>query len=116
MSDLLLEVLPWSLAGPVRDRKLYVVTLGLLVLGSVLALLALWVERLDVLAVAVAGGGAVGWLLSSAPAEGGTLLVVLPGNGLTLADVAAAPAVLLVVFHAVRRMRRSHARTGAGET
>jgi hypothetical protein len=107
VSDLLLELLPWSLAGPVRDQKLYVVTLGLLVLGSLLALLALRVERLDVLAVAVAGGGAVGWLLSSAPAEGATLIVVQPGNGLTAADLAAAPAVLLVAVLAGRRLRRS---------
>lgn len=105
MTDLLLEVLSCSLAGPVRDQKLCVVTLGLLILGSLLALLALPVERLDILAVA--GGGVAGWLLSSAPAEGGTVVVVLPGNGLTVADLAAAPAVLPVVVLAARPWRRS---------
>ena len=107
MTDVLLELLPWSLSGTTREQKLYVVTLSLLLAGSLLALLALRLERLDVLAVAVAGGGVVGWLLSTGPGEGATLLVVLPGNGLTVADLAAVPAVLLVVVLAGRRLSRA---------
>ncbi|MDP9466313.1 MAG: hypothetical protein M3P31_03600 [Actinomycetota bacterium] len=109
MSELLLEVLPWGLAGSVREQRVYLVTLGVLVVGSALALVAVWFEQLDVLASLVTGAGAAGWLLSNAPAEGPTLLVLLPGNGLTTADLLAAPALALVGLLVGRRLRRRSA-------
>ena len=105
MRDVVVELLPASLDGDRRDQLLYVLALGVLAAGTMLCLLALRVPALDVLAVAVAGAGTVAWLLSNGAAEGGTLIVVLPGNGLTLADLAALPAVLLVAFLVVRRWR-----------
>ena len=105
MRDVLVGLVPWTLAGSDRDELLYVLSLGVLLVGTLLALLAVRVERLDVLAVAVAGGGTAAWLLSSAPGEGVTLLEVLPGNGLTVADLAAGPALGLVALLAARRAR-----------
>jgi hypothetical protein len=105
VSDLLLDVLPWSLIGPTRDQKLYVASLALLAVSSLLALAAVRLARLEVLAAAVTGAAVAAWLLSNAPGEGGTLVVVFPGNGLTLADLAAVPAVALVLVLSVRRAR-----------
>jgi len=113
VSDLLLEVVPWSLAGPVRAQRVYVVTLAVLLAGTALAVVAERFERLDVLASLVAGAGAAGWLLSNAPAEGRTLLVLLPGNGLTTADLLAAPALALVGVLVGRRLRRHEAGSSA---
>ena len=105
MSGLVLGVLPWALSGDVREQRLYVLALGLLVLGTLLAALSLIVRGLDVLSVAVAAAGIVAWLLSSGPAEGRTLLVVLPGNGLTQADLLALPAMVLLLVLSWRRLR-----------
>ncbi len=109
MTELLAELLPSSLSGGRRDQLLYVLALGLLGTGTLLCLAALRVRVLDVLSVAVACAGAVAWLLSNSPGEGSTLLVVLPGNGLTTADLAALPAGLLVGYLSVRRLR-THSR------
>lgn len=108
MSELLLDVLPWSLIGPPREQKLYVLTLVFLAAGSLLALAAVRLARLEVVAAAVAGAAVAAWLLSNGAGEGGTLLVVFPGNGLTLADLAAIPAVALVAVLSVRRLRAPH--------
>ena len=110
MRALLLDVVPWMVSGSARDQRLYVLALALLVVGTALAALALRVAALDVLAVTVAAAGATAWLLSSGPAEGPTLIVVLPGNGLTLADLAALPALALVVLLSWRRLRDAVAR------
>ena len=107
MTDLVVEVLPSLLAGDRRDQLLYVLALGLLAVGTLLAVLALRIRPLDVLAVGVACAGATAWLLSNTPGEGGTLVVVQPGNGVTLADLAALPAGLLVAYLAGRRLRGS---------
>ena len=104
MTDLV-ALLPWSVGGDLRAQRLYLVTLTLLALGTLLSLLALRWSRLDVLAVGTAGAGVGSWLLSSSPGEGRTLLVVLPGNGVTVADVAALPAVVLVAVLSWRRLR-----------
>ena len=104
MKELIVEHLPSWLSGDRRDQLLYVLALGLLSLGTLLCLAALKVRVLDVLAVAVACAGAVAWLLSNAPGEGGTLVVVQPGNGLTFADLAALPAGLLVGYLSARRL------------
>lgn len=105
MSETLTDLVPWSLSGGLRAQRIYVASLSLLVIGTLLSLLALRWSRLDVLAVGAAGAGIGSWLLSSTPAEGRTLLVVLPGNGLTVADVAALPAMLLVAVLSWRRLR-----------
>ena len=88
MSEVLVGLVPWSLSGDLRDQRLYALSLLCLGAGTLMCLAALRVVVLDVLAVAVAAGGAAAWLLSTGPREGRTLLVVLPGNGLTLADLA----------------------------
>ncbi len=105
MTDTLTELVPWSLSGTPRAQRLYLATLGLLLAGTLLSLLALRWPRLDVLAVGAAAAGIASWLLSTDPAEGRTLLVVLPGNGLTVADLAAVPAVLLIAVLSWRRLR-----------
>ena len=105
MRELLLELLPSALSGEPRDQLLYVLTLGLLGVGTVLCLVALRVAVLDVLAVGLACAGAAAWLLSNGPAEGGTLVEVLPGNGLTRADLAVLPAGVLVAVLCWRRVR-----------
>lgn len=99
MIDALLEVLPWPLSGSSRDERIYVLALGLLALGTVLSLLAVALPRLDAVAVALASGGAAGWLLSNRPGEGASLIEVFQGIDITPAD-------LLVVLVAVLCARR----------
>ena len=105
MTDALVDLLPWSLSGDPRDQRLYVLALASLGVGTLMCLVALRVAVLDVLAVALAAAGGAAWLLSTAPREGRTLLVVFPGNGLTLADLAVVPAAVLVVVLCWRRVR-----------
>lgn len=105
MSNFLLDVLPWSLAGDSRQQRLYVLALALLLSGTLLAALALRSRALDVVACAMASAGVVAWLLSSGPAEGRTLVLVLPGNGVTVSDLAAVPASALVAVLSWRRLR-----------
>ena len=105
MIDVLLDLLPASLSGDRREQALYGLTLGVLALGTLLCALALRFRRLDVPAEAVAAAGAAGWLLSNRPAEGTTLVVVRPGNGLTSADLAILPAALLVLVLCGQRLR-----------
>lgn len=105
MRSLLLDVLPWTLSGSLRDQRLYVLALGCLLLGTGLCLLALRWARADVLAVAIGSGGVAAWLLSNKPAEGGVLVEVLPGNGITVSDVIAGPAIALVAVLTWRRLR-----------
>lgn len=105
MTELLLELVPSTLSGDRRAQLLYVLALGVLGLGTLLCAAALRFARLDVLAVAMTGGGAAAWLLSNGPEEGDTLLVVLPGNGVTVADLAVLPAAVLVLLLSLRRLR-----------
>ena len=105
MRELIVELLPATLSGDRREQLLYVLALSGLGAGTLLCLLALRVVALDVVAVAVAGAGAGTWLLANGAGEGETLLVVLPGNGITLADLAVLPVVLLVSYLSVRRWR-----------
>ena len=109
MRELLHSVLPglvpWALSGSPRDQWLYVLSLSALLLGTALCLVALRVPRCDAVAVGTAGGGVASWLLSSGPAEGRTLLEVLPGNGLTVSDLLVLPAVALVLALCWRRLR-----------
>ena len=112
--NVLVDIIPWELSGTIKSQNLYALTLVVLVLGTVLCALALRLSRLDVLAVAVTSAGVAGWLLSNYPGEGSTLLLVAPGNGLTRADLAAAPATVLVLVLAYRRLRAEHEADGAG--
>ena len=105
MSDLLVDLVPWSLSGDPREQRLYGLSLLCLAAGTLLCVAAVRVVVLDVLAVALASGAAAAWLLSTGPREGRILLTVFPGNGLTLADLAVLPAAALVVFLAARRLR-----------
>ena len=100
-----MELLPSWLSGDRRAQGLYVLALAGLGLGTLLCMAALRIAVLDVLAVALACGGAAAWLLSNGAGAGATLLVVLPGNGVTVADLAVLPAVGLVAFLSWRRVR-----------
>ncbi|MCW2616113.1 MAG: hypothetical protein JWN08_3107 [Frankiales bacterium] len=102
----LIDLLPWALAGDAREKQLYVLTLGVLTAGTLLCVAALRAAVLDVLAVGVACAGAAAWLLCNAPAEGRTLLVVVPGNGVTVADLAVLPVAVLATGLAWRRARQ----------
>lgn len=98
-----------ALQGGRREAVLAVATLLVLAAGTGLSALALRRPRLDLAATAVASAGAAGWLLSNGPLEGPTLVMVLPGNGITTGDLLAVPAVVLIAL-----MLRSHRRDGAG--
>jgi hypothetical protein len=113
MTELVGDVLPWSLDGDRREQLLYVLALAAVLAGTVLCLVATRVAALDVLAAAVAAGGAAAWLLANGPAEGAVLLEVLPDNGLTVADLVVVPSVLLVPWLAVRRVLGHRARPPA---
>ena len=104
MTDALLALLP-AVDGDRRVQALFGLTLGVLALGTLLCVVALRYRRFDLPAVAVASAGAAGWLLSNQPAEGTTLVVVQPGNGLTAADLAVVPAALLVLVLCWQRLR-----------
>lgn len=88
-----------------REDALFTLSLALLVVGTVAAAVALRQPRLDVVAAALAGAGVAAWLLSNTEEEGRTLLVVVPGNGVTEADLVAVPAVLLLGVLCWRRLR-----------
>ena len=105
MTDLLVDLLPWSLSGDPRAQRLYVLALACLGVGTALSAVALRIRVLDVPAASLAAAGSAAWLLSTGPREGRTLLVVFPGNGLTLADLAVVPAAILVCILAWRRVR-----------
>jgi hypothetical protein len=105
MRDVLVDLVPSWLSGDRREQLLYLLALAVLLAGTLLCVAALRFPVLDVLAVALASGGASAWLLSNGPAEGGTVLVVLPGNGLVLADLAVIPAAMLVLALCWRRLR-----------
>ena len=105
MSDLLLGLGSWALVESRRDVLLYLLSLSSLLVGTALCVAALRHAVLDVVAVAVACGGAAAWLLSNGPGEGRTVVEVLPDNGLTVADLVALPAAALVVLLCWRRLR-----------
>ncbi len=105
MTAELINWLPGDVTGNERDRRLYLVALALLALGTLLGLAALRLRRLDVLAAAVSGAGALAWLLLNRPGEIRLLLEVRPGNGLTVADLFVVPAALLVLRLVVARWR-----------
>ena len=100
-----MELVPWSLSGEPRDQRLYGLSLLCLAAGTLLCVAALRIVVLDVLAVALAGAGVAAWLLSTGPREGRVLLTVFPGNGVTVADLAALPAAVLVAFLIWRRLK-----------
>lgn len=82
------------------------VSLVLLVLGTVLAVVALRSRRWEVPAAAVASAGLVGWTLTSGSYDGPVLFVVVEGNGLHLGDLLSVPALLLVLWLSWRGVRR----------
>ena len=87
-----------------RAEALYALSFLLLGAGTALAAGALRVRRLDVLGAALGAAGATSWMLSNGEGEGAVLLEVLDGNGLTVADLLALPAVVLVVVLCWRRL------------
>ncbi len=81
------------------------VSLGLLLLGTVLAVYALRERRWEVPAVAVATAGVVGWYITGANASA-VLLVVVKGKGLHVGDLLVVPAAVLVLWLSLRGARR----------
>lgn len=81
-------------------------SLALMLIGTVLVTSALRGRgRLAPAAVPVSVAGVLAWLLSNSPVEGPTLLVVLPGYGVTAADLVAIPTVVLCAALLLRRHR-----------
>ena len=105
MSGFLVDVLPWTLTGDPRQQRLYLLSLVCLAAGTALCLVALRVAVLDVVAVGLVSAGAAAWLLSNGPAEGRSLVELLPGNGLTVADLGVLPAAALCLALCLRRLR-----------
>ena len=105
MTDVVLDLLPVEVGGGPRDQALYALTLSVLVLGTLLCALALWLRRIDVVGVAVAAAGAGGWLLANSANEGTVLYEVQPGNGFTQADLVVLPAGVLVLLLCLQRLR-----------
>lgn len=80
-----------------RSTTAIVLVLCALLVGTVVAACALGSRSwLRVPGAAVATGSAVAWLLVSGPVEGRTLLRLTPRNGLSVADLLVAPAVVVV--------------------
>jgi hypothetical protein len=79
--------------------------LVLLVLGTVLAVLALRNRRWEVPGAALATAGVVGWTLTSSAYDGPVLFVVVGDNGLHLGDLLSLPATLLVLWLSYRGAR-----------
>lgn len=82
------------------------VSLVLLVIGTVLAVIALRNRRWEVPAAATASAGLVGWTLTSSAYDGPVLFVVVGDNGVHLGDLLSLPALLLVAWLSWRGARR----------
>lgn len=82
------------------------VSLVLLVIGTVLAIVALRNRRWEVPAAAIAAAGLVGWTLTSSAYDGPVLFVVVGDNGVHLGDLLSLPALLLVAWLSWRGARR----------
>ena len=80
-------------------------SLILLVVGTLACLYALRQRRVAVAAAAIASAGITGWLLTGTDATP-RLLVLTEGNGVHAGDLLTVPAVLLVLWLSVRRRRR----------
>lgn len=90
-----------SQTSPVRA----VLALAVLVAGTGLAGLAVRRPRWSIVAAAVAGAGTTAWLALNRPLEGPVLVSLAHGSGVTLADLLAVPALLLLVVLCVRSLR-----------
>lgn len=94
-----------GLTGSAREQGLFVLSLLLLVLGTAALVMAVRHPRARVVAAATGAAGIVGWLLCNGAREGRTLLLVLPGNGVTAADLLALPATVLLGVVVLRDAR-----------
>ena len=104
--DILVDVIPWTLSGTIRQQNLYALTFWLLVLATGLCLLALRLPQMAVPAAALAGAAGGGWLLSNGAGEGSVVWQVAPGNALMTADLAVLPVVVVVLLLTWRNLRR----------
>ena len=80
-------------------------SLVLLVAGTVLAVAALRNPRWEVPAATVATAGVVGWTLTSSAYDGPVLFVVVGTVGLHAGDLLSVPAALLVLWLCWRGVR-----------
>ncbi len=104
--DILIDVIPWTISGTIRQQNLYALTFWLLVVGTLLCLVALRWSRLRVPAAATGSAAAAGWLLSNGPGEGAVLWQVRHGNALMLADTAVLPLLVLLLTLSWQDARR----------
>jgi hypothetical protein len=81
-------------------------SLVLLLLGTVLAVVALRNRRWEVPAAALAAAGALGWSFTRGAYDGPGLAVVIEGETLQLGDLLWLPAVLLALWLSWRGARR----------
>lgn len=103
------------LQGLDRPTALALASAVLLLAGTGLAAGALLRRGpLDLLATAVCAAGTTAWLLNNAPYEGRTVLVVLPGNGVTMGDLLVLPAAALCGWFIVDDARRRWQRPRPG--
>jgi hypothetical protein len=82
------------------------ISLVLLVAGTVLAVVALRHLRWEVPGAVVATAGGVGWTLTSSAYDGPVLFVVVGSVGLHAGDLLSVPAGLLVLWLCWRGARR----------
>ena len=109
--DVLVDLIPWTISGSIREQNLYALAFWSLVLGTALCGLALRRPRLRVLSAAAGAATVVGWLLCNGPGEGPTLLRLSEGNAIVTADLAALPASALVLLMVWRDLRSPAAAT-----
>ena len=103
--DVLVDLIPWTLSGTIREQNLYAFSFWLLVLATGLCLLALRLRQVSVIIGAIAGAAGAAWLLSNGAGEGAVVLQVARGNALMTADLAAIPLGVLVLLLAWRSKR-----------
>ena len=90
------------IGGLPDDATRVLISLVLLLVGTASCLYVVRRRRAEVAAAGLATAGAIGWTLTGSAVDGPVLLVVAEGNGLHLGDLLALPAVLLVLFLALR--------------
>lgn len=81
-------------------------SLLLLLAGTLLAMHALTHRRWEVLGATLAAAGIAAWTLTNRPYEGAVLLIPFEGNGITAADLLCLPGAVALAVLCWRSVRR----------
>lgn len=81
-------------------------SLVLLVVGTLLSMHALTSRRWEVLGAALVAAGIAGWTLTNTPYEGAVLFIPFDGNGVTAADLLCLPGLAALAALCWRSVRR----------